>query len=169
MEKEKELLLLLQKWNSHNATKKADVNESSKMNELTQYHHLVSRILLVDDSTVTRKMHKRMIESSLDRTGLRDIVAIDSAADGFEACRLIQTLSLESETYLFIAMDLSMPKIDGQSTTEIVKTALHACAETPIVALSAMNPREAALSLTQDYFCRFIQKPLAKAFAEGRC
>lgn len=83
--------------------------------------HARHRILVVDDSVVTIKVQQKMLERALENHNLRDLIEIDRASDGKEACEKVHALSLRGESYALITMDLSMPILDGLHATEIVR------------------------------------------------
>ena len=77
---------------------------------MTIAHH--PRILMVEDSPVTLKFQKGIVERALRRHGI-DSVKIDVARDGLEAVSHVTRLSDVGESYLLITMDLAMPFLDG--------------------------------------------------------
>ena len=99
------------------------------------------RILFVDDDPLAREA----AAARLDGDGWR----VDTAADGAEACRL-----LNADGYDAVVLDLEMPKFDGFDALKYLRS--HAAhARTPVAVLTSHaddDTRERALDAGADLF-----------------
>jgi len=84
-----------------------------------------SKILLVDDDELTR----RMMGLVMSNKGYD----LDTAANGIEAIEAVQ-----SQSYDIVLMDLQMPLMDGFEATAEIRNWEADSRHTPIVALTAM-------------------------------
>ncbi len=113
------------------------------------------RILLVDDSRSSRMMVKNCLKSV---TGFEfEIDEADSGSVAFEKCK--------PGLHQLVLMDIHMPGMDGYEATRLIR----ACERTkgrnpvPIIAVTAMDPAQAAVR-TKDAGCTtFVSKPLKPA------
>jgi signal transduction histidine kinase/ActR/RegA family two-component response regulator len=104
--------------------RKTETKPSSTVKDTEHQSTNESTILVVDDSDSNRLLIKLMAEK------LR--VKCDEAASGFDAVEKIQEQGVNY--YDLIFMDLSMPRMDGIETTQVLNTMGVAC---PIIALTA--------------------------------
>ncbi len=103
-------------------------------------------VLLVEDCLINQEVTRELLQSA----GLR----VDSALDGEEAVRLVQT-----RDYDLILMDVRMPGMDGLEATRAIR-ALPACRQIPIIAMTAdghEEDRQACLAAGMD---DFLAKPV---------
>ncbi|NQZ77918.1 MAG: PAS domain S-box protein, partial [Ekhidna sp.] len=105
------------------------VNESQTNKPLTkEFIDQKPKILLVDDNDVNRKVASSiMIKSGCE---------VDEAYDGFHAIKKVT-----SKRYDLIFMDIQMPKMDGITATNEVRT-LEYGTNTPIIAMTAYSMEE---------------------------
>jgi len=104
------------------------------------------KVLVVDDSSFMRKSLTHILESD------RSIEVIDTAADGEDAMRKVKRHSPD-----VVLLDIEMPVMDGLSALA------HIMAEcpTPVLMLSALNKRDAAIAIKslEHGAVDFIPKP----------
>lgn len=110
------------------------------------------RILIVDDSSTSRMITRRCIE-----TASAAPVEFAEAPDGAEALTL-----LESATFDLIVTDLNMPKMDGTTFVWKVRMARE-LADTPIIVLSSLKNERTASALAALGVKELIQKPISPA------
>jgi two-component system chemotaxis response regulator CheB len=93
---------------------------------------LVVKVLIVDDSSFMRKALAQILASA------QSIEVIDTAADGQEAIQKVNQLHPD-----VVLLDIEMPVMDGLTALA------HIMAEcpTPILMLSALNKRDAAIAI----------------------
>ena len=107
---------------------------------------LLVKVLVVDDSSFMRKSLTHILEA--DKT----IKVIDTAADGEDAVRKVKQYSPD-----VVLLDIEMPVMDGLAALA------HIMAEcpTPVLMLSALNKRDAAIAIKslEHGAVDFIPKP----------
>jgi CheY-like chemotaxis protein/anti-sigma regulatory factor (Ser/Thr protein kinase) len=102
-----------------------------------------TRVLIVDDSPIDRRLAGRMVEKSAGWTVLY-------ASDGREALAL-----LERETPAVILTDLQMPEIDG---LELVKEVRGRYPSVPVVLMTAHGSEEIAILALQAGAASYVPK-----------
>lgn len=103
------------------------------------------RILLVDDSAISRMMLRAIIEENFDNVS---IVEADCAETASEMC--------STEQFEYITLDMNMPGQDGLTAAPILQ---EKCPNARIVLLTANfqeRVKSKALSLNLDFF----EKPI---------
>lgn len=104
------------------------------------------KVLVVDDSSFMRKSLTHILEAD------RSIEVVDTAADGEDAMRKVKQHSPD-----VVLLDIEMPVMDGLATLA------HIMAEypTPVLMLSALNKRDAAIAIKslEHGAVDFIPKP----------
>ena len=75
---------------------------------------IINKILIVDDSTMNRKMLIRTIEDKVD--------IIIEAIDGLHAVEKIRESISNNEPYDVILMDFVMPNMDGPDATRVIRS-----------------------------------------------
>lgn len=118
-----------------------------------EHHRIVrsQRVLLVDDTAVTRQLGQGMVRSlGYD---------VDTADGGYAAIQAVST-----QPYGLVLMDIRMPDLDGISATRAIRAgdAGPDCSDVPIVALTAhavAGAREEALMAGMD---DFVTKPFTR-------
>ena len=104
------------------------------------------KVLVVDDSSFMRKSLTHILEAD------RSIEVVDTAADGEDAMRKVKQHSPD-----VVLLDIEMPVMDGLSALA------HIMAEcpTPVLMLSALNKRDAAIAIKslEHGAVDFIPKP----------
>ncbi|HWN71834.1 MAG TPA: response regulator [Haliangium sp.] len=106
-----------------------------------------TRVLLVDDTQVNRRLASKMLE----KLG----VTVDVAANGLEA-----VAKAESQRYALILMDCQMPEMDGYEATQRIREYEGELRRTPIVAMTASampEDRKRCLDAGMD---DYISKPI---------
>jgi len=103
-----------------------------------------TRVLIVDDVAQVR----RDLRTALTLSG--DIEVVGEAADGLEAIRLAQLLSLD-----VILMDLEMPRLDGYEATRRIKASFPACR---VIALTVHDYESARVKAIQSGVDAFLVK-----------
>jgi signal transduction histidine kinase/CheY-like chemotaxis protein len=106
-----------------------------------------TRVLLVDDTQVNRRLASKMLE----KLG----VVVDVAANGVEA-----VARAESQRYALILMDCQMPEMDGYEATQRIREYEGSLRHTPIVAMTASampEDRKRCLDAGMD---DYISKPV---------
>lgn len=94
------------------------------------------RILVVDDSSLSRKYIKQMLESL-------SIQSIETAKDGAEALQLID----EGYRFDLIITDYNMPNVDGKELTEHIRT--HSEQPTVPILMITSEQNESRLAAVQ--------------------
>jgi two-component system response regulator len=64
----------------------------------------------------------RLIQEAIKEAGLQDIVELEYAYDGEEACEYIDTAKLINKPINLVLLDLNMPKINGKEVLEKIKS-----------------------------------------------
>jgi signal transduction histidine kinase/DNA-binding response OmpR family regulator len=106
-----------------------------------------TRVLLVDDTMVNRRLASKMLE----KLG----VSVDVAANGLEA-----VAKVEVQRYALILMDCQMPEMDGYEATQRIREHEGSLRRTPIVAMTASampEDRKRCLDAGMD---DYISKPV---------
>ena len=106
----------------------------------------MKRILLVDDSRVTRELMKVYLIA-------RDVELLE-AADGAEALRIIRTTPPD-----LVLADLRMPRLDGFGLCEALR-ADPALRQVPILILTSSRDREAERRLLAAGARQVLLKPI---------
>jgi len=106
----------------------------------------MKRILLVDDSRVTRELMKVYLIA-------RDVELLE-AADGAEALRIIRTTPPD-----LVLADLRMPRLDGFGLCEAL-TADPALRHVPVLILTSSRDREAERRLLAAGARQVLLKPI---------
>lgn len=110
------------------------------------------RLLLVDDNHINR-----MVVQALLRKYDYDII---TATNGIEALELFK-----SEKFDCVFMDIHMPKMDGITSTMLIREyeKENNLNETPILALTASHPEEDKSKCLDAGMNDFIRKPVTQA------
>jgi len=101
------------------------------------------KLLVVDDSDLIRRAIKRTIEKPNDE--------IETASNGLEALRIVQTFTPD-----IVTMDISMPEMDGLTCIEGI---LRTCPQARIVVISALNDKPTAVEAIHRGAKAFLLKP----------
>src|SRR5215831_15624308 len=88
------------------------------------------RVLIVDDQTLLREGFRKLLELE------QDIEVVGMAGDGEEALALAERLYASSSSPDVILMDIRMPRLDGISAIQALKTRWP---ETHIVILTTFD------------------------------
>jgi len=102
------------------------------------------RLLIVDDSLLTRKM----LESNLAQLGL-EIVGL--AVNGIEAIALVAEHSPD-----VVTLDITMPEMDGLTA---MRKILQMKPDTKILIVSALNSKDKVVEALTDGACGYVIKP----------
>jgi len=73
----------------------------------------VSRVLIVDDASLNRRMLRRILQHSYP--------SIDEAVDGSDAIEMYRVSAAEGNPYAVILMDFQMPNMDGPEATHLIR------------------------------------------------
>src|SRR5579862_1498922 len=123
--------------------------------ETTNPRKTLVRILIVDDSRSSRMMVKNCLKGV---TGFEfEIDEGDSGNVAFEKCK--------PGLHDLVLMDIHMPGMDGYEATKLIRAweRTKGRPQTPIIAVTAMDPGQAATK-TKDAGCTtFVSKPLKPA------
>jgi CheY-like chemotaxis protein len=102
-----------------------------------------TRVLVVDDSAIERRLATRLIESSNGLTVL-------TAADGHQALEII-----ERERPAVVLTDLQMPQLDGLA---LVKEVRRAYPDIPVILMTAFGSEEIAMEALQAGAASYVPK-----------
>jgi two-component system chemotaxis response regulator CheY len=123
------------------------ISDNETENDSDEYDAL--SVLLVDDSSMSRKYIQQMLESL-------SIKSIDAAKDGAEALQLMD----EGHRYDLIITDYNMPNVDGQELTEHVRN--HSEQPTVPILMITSEQNESRLAAVQSAGVSAIcNKPLS--------
>jgi CheY-like chemotaxis protein len=64
----------------------------------------------------------RLIQEAIKEAGLQDMVELEYAYDGEEACEFLDTAKLINKTINLVLLDLNMPKVTGKEVLEKIKS-----------------------------------------------
>ncbi|WP_286238259.1 response regulator [Neptuniibacter halophilus] len=107
------------------------------------------RVLIVDDSTLSRKYIQQMLDSL-------SISSVDTAKDGAEALQMID----DGRRYDLIITDYNMPNVDGQELTEHIRN--HSEQPTVPILMVTSEQNESRLAAVQSAGVSAIcSKPLS--------
>jgi two-component system, chemotaxis family, chemotaxis protein CheY len=106
------------------------------------------KILGVDDSRLTRKMLRDVVES-LEYEFIE-------AADGKEA---IEQIEKHQNELNLILLDWNIPEPDGY---EVLQWAKHKCPELPVMMVTAMGQQEKVLKALKAGVNDYVAKPFSK-------
>lgn len=112
-------------------------------------HLADTRILVVDDNAVNRKVARVLLESHN--------VVIDEAENGKEALDRLQ-----AQDFDIVLLDVQMPVMDGRETIKAIRACDEAWSDVTVLALTAeamAGAREELLGLGMD---GFVTKPIAR-------
>ena len=107
------------------------------------------RVLLVEDSSVMRKMEKNVLQSL-------DLSQIIEAQDGDEAIKLYKA---KRDSINIILMDIKLPKKDGITAAKEIKCIDNSI---PIIAQTAYALPEEEHKIRISGFDEYISKPIIK-------
>lgn len=109
----------------------------------------VYRILLVEDSTLTR----RMVRGMLEQHGSFQVV---EAAEGGEALRLLEKLDVD-----LILSDMQMVPMDGHDLRKMIRQDPR-LAQLPFVMMSAQHCPDSILQAVGDQHGHYLPKPFSR-------
>jgi CheY-like chemotaxis protein len=64
----------------------------------------------------------RLMQEAIKEAGLSDIVELEYAYDGEEACEFLDTCRILDKQIDLVLLDLNMPKVSGKEVLEKIKT-----------------------------------------------
>lgn len=111
---------------------------------------MLNRILIVDDSTVARKMIKR----SLEIVGLQDS-NFTEAENGMQALEI-----LKGSEFDLVCTDLNMPEMDGTQLLKRIKSSPK-LTDTPVIIISSLTNATREQQLLSDHALKVFKKPLS--------
>lgn len=106
-------------------------------------------ILVVEDNEINRMVTREMLRA--------DGHLIEEAHDGKAAVEIAQEAPFD-----LILMDISMPVMDGRAATRAIRNGGGACADTPIVALTANAMASEQAAFLADGMNSVLIKPLSR-------
>ncbi len=93
-----------------------------------QHNESRRRILIIDDSNLSRMMLMKKIRK------ISDSFAIEEAGTGRAGIQKIKELQVRNETYKIVFLDHLMPEMDGLETLKIIR---EICPDLPVVMITA--------------------------------
>ncbi|GAX13825.1 hypothetical protein FisN_30Lh123 [Fistulifera solaris] len=115
-----------------------------------------SRVLVVDDNTVNRKILGRMLASFQ--------LEVEFATNGQEAVDILTSVP----GFGLVLMDLDMPVLDGISATRVIRRDLG-LTDLPIIALTAFAVQTQATDALDAGVTEFATKPILKEDLRQKC
>jgi two-component system chemotaxis response regulator CheY len=103
------------------------------------------KLLVVDDSDVTRRAIRRTIERPGD--------SIETASNGVEALRVLERFDPD-----VVTMDISMPEMDG---IECISSVVRMCPRARILVISALEDKPTAVEAIARGATGFLLKPFS--------
>jgi CheY-like chemotaxis protein len=88
--------------------------ENHECKNMPTNNKVISKLLIVDDATMNRKMLIRAIENKVDE--------IIEANDGLDAIEKVRESITNNEPFDVILMDFVMPNMDGPDATRIIRS-----------------------------------------------
>lgn len=76
------------------------------------------RLFLVEDSPA----EVRLVKEAIYEAGLSDMVDMEYAYDGEEACDTLDAIKLSGKKFDLVLLDLNLPKVSGKEVLEKIKS-----------------------------------------------
>ncbi|CCK72829.1 histidine kinase KNAG_0L02110 [Huiozyma naganishii CBS 8797] len=130
-----------------------NVSSSAEQTKKTSEGNGAYKILVAEDNHVNQEVIKRMLQLE----GVKDI---DLACDGQDAFDKVKQLQDKGSRYNLIFMDVQMPKVDGLTSTKMIRHDLHC--DFPIVALTAFADDSNIKECLDAGMDGFLSKPIKR-------
>jgi len=135
-------------WIELPLTEIAPVQQASPQ-EMLEMRERAWQILLVDDNELNRVVASMMLKQQLPHA------TIAHSASAKEA--LVQ---LEAQSFDLVLMDIMMPEMDGMRATEVLRAQGGRNAQTPVLAMTAINQPEDRVACLAVGMNGLVSKPL---------
>lgn len=117
---------------------------------------LVARALVVDDSSVNRKLLERILT--------REGYEVETAADGKEALIRLQS---DPESIDVVLLDIMMPEVDGYAVLRILKSD-EPTRHIPVIMISAVEEVDSVIRCIKEGATDYLAKPFDPAILKAR-
>jgi CheY-like chemotaxis protein len=85
---------------------------------LTVHRNEPYRLFLIEDNPA----EVRLIQEAIKDAELFDLLELEYAYDGEEACEMLDTSKIINKTFDLVLLDLNMPKVTGKEVLQKIKT-----------------------------------------------
>jgi len=121
---------------------------------LTVNRTLPYRLLLIEDNPA----EVRLIQEAIKEALLVDMVELEFAYDGEEACEILDTATIIGNKFDLVLLDLNMPKVSGKEVLEKIKTDPN-MQDMPVIMLTNSDYKKDMIDCYRLRADGYLQKP----------
>jgi CheY-like chemotaxis protein len=111
-------------------------------------------IFLVEDSPA----EVRLIQEAVKEAQLTELIELEYAYDGEEACQMLDEAKLGGKKYDLVLLDLNLPKVTGMEVLEKIKTDPD-LAMTPVIVVTNSDYKKDMIACYKMNADGYFQKP----------